>query len=178
MGTTYLTDGDDLTSVANAIRAKSGGSSQLAFPAGFVSEIQAIPSGGLGNFELLDTVTVSSPVSQVSLTIPSGYTQIAISYSVNMSASTKANFYHTSVASSRETNASGTGTSKAGAFVLHGLDACTVDGFSITARTVAQSSTDQLFAPVAYAFPPTTVVCACNASGATINSGTFKIYGR
>lgn len=36
----------DLTSVANAIRAKSGGSSQLAFPSGFVSEIQAIPSGG------------------------------------------------------------------------------------------------------------------------------------
>lgn len=36
----------DLTSVADAIRAKSGGSSQLAFPAGFVSEIQAIPSGG------------------------------------------------------------------------------------------------------------------------------------
>ena len=35
----------DLTSVADAIRAKSGGSSQLAFPAGFVSEIQAIPSG-------------------------------------------------------------------------------------------------------------------------------------
>lgn len=35
----------DLTSVANAIRAKSGGSSQLAFPAGFVSEIQAIPTG-------------------------------------------------------------------------------------------------------------------------------------
>lgn len=39
----------DLTSVANAIRAKSGGSSQLAFPAGFVSEIQAIPSGGGGD---------------------------------------------------------------------------------------------------------------------------------
>lgn len=36
----------DLTSVANAIRAKTGGSAQLAFPAGFVSEIQAIPSGG------------------------------------------------------------------------------------------------------------------------------------
>lgn len=36
----------DLTSVANAIRAKSGGSASLAFPAGFVSEIQAIPGGG------------------------------------------------------------------------------------------------------------------------------------
>lgn len=40
----------DLTSVANAIRAKSGGSSQLAFPAGFVSEIGNIPSGGGGEW--------------------------------------------------------------------------------------------------------------------------------
>ena len=38
----------DLTSVANAIRAKSGGSNQLAFPSGFVSEIGNIPSGGGG----------------------------------------------------------------------------------------------------------------------------------
>lgn len=41
----------DLTSVANAIRAKSGGSGQLAFPASFVSAIQAIPSGGGGGDE-------------------------------------------------------------------------------------------------------------------------------
>lgn len=36
----------DLTSVANAIRTKGGTSSQLAFPAGFVSAVQAIPTGG------------------------------------------------------------------------------------------------------------------------------------
>ena len=36
----------DLTSVADAIRAKSGGSGQLAFPAGFVSEIGNISGGG------------------------------------------------------------------------------------------------------------------------------------
>lgn len=36
----------DLTSVADAIRVKSGGSGQLAFPSGFVSEIGNIPSGG------------------------------------------------------------------------------------------------------------------------------------
>lgn len=36
----------DLISVADAIRAKSGGSADLAFPSGFVSEIQAIPTGG------------------------------------------------------------------------------------------------------------------------------------
>ena len=38
----------DLTSVANAIRTKGGTSESLAFPAGFVSAIEAIPSGGGG----------------------------------------------------------------------------------------------------------------------------------
>lgn len=46
----------DLTSVADAIRAKSGGSSQLAFPAGFVSEIGNIPSGGGGGNPIEKTV--------------------------------------------------------------------------------------------------------------------------
>ena len=35
-----------LTSIANKIRSRSGGSNQLAFPAGFVSEIDNIPTGG------------------------------------------------------------------------------------------------------------------------------------
>lgn len=35
----------DLTSVANAIRTKGGTSAQLAFPADFVSAVQAIPTG-------------------------------------------------------------------------------------------------------------------------------------
>ena len=56
MGTLYLTDGDDLTSVANAIRAKSGGSGQLAFPSGFVSELGNIPSGG-GGYSAQDVAT-------------------------------------------------------------------------------------------------------------------------
>lgn len=38
----------DLTSVANAIRTKGGTSASLAFPAGFVSAINDIPSGGGG----------------------------------------------------------------------------------------------------------------------------------
>ena len=37
----------DLTSVADAIRLKSGGSSPLSFPAGFISEIANIPAGGM-----------------------------------------------------------------------------------------------------------------------------------
>lgn len=38
----------DLGYVADAIRAKSGGSSQLAFPSGFISEIGSISTGGGG----------------------------------------------------------------------------------------------------------------------------------
>ena len=39
----------DLTSVANAIRTKGGTSAQLAFPAGFVSAVEAIETGGGGD---------------------------------------------------------------------------------------------------------------------------------
>lgn len=55
----------DLTSVANAIRAKSGGSSQLAFPAGFVSEIGNIPSGGGSTLPLSGNLAIMprGPVS-------------------------------------------------------------------------------------------------------------------
>lgn len=41
----------DLTSVANAIRTKGGTSASLAFPAGFVSAVEAIPTGGGGGVE-------------------------------------------------------------------------------------------------------------------------------
>lgn len=74
MGTTYLTDGDDLTSVANAIRAKSGGSSQLAFPAGFVSAITAIPSGGASGLTLLGSGTYTKASDTASISISVTYT--------------------------------------------------------------------------------------------------------
>lgn len=40
----------DLTSVANAIRTKGGTSADLAFPSGFVSAIEAIETGGGGDY--------------------------------------------------------------------------------------------------------------------------------
>ena len=48
----------DLTSVANAIRTKGGTSAILAFPAGFVSAIAAIPTGG-GSSVISGTFTPS-----------------------------------------------------------------------------------------------------------------------
>ena len=43
--TEYLTSASELTSVANAIRAKGGTSAPLVYPAGFVSAIQTIQTG-------------------------------------------------------------------------------------------------------------------------------------
>lgn len=42
---TYLTTDEELTSVADAIRTKGGTSSPLVYPTGFVSAINAIPTG-------------------------------------------------------------------------------------------------------------------------------------
>ena len=63
----YVVSDTDLTSVANAIRAKSGRSDQLAFPAGFVSEIGNIQSGGSS-----DTLEVKG-VASVDLLYETGF---------------------------------------------------------------------------------------------------------
>lgn len=46
----------DLTLVANAIRTKGGTTASLAFPAGFVSAVQAIPTGGGGGDDATDAI--------------------------------------------------------------------------------------------------------------------------
>ena len=43
----YIATDTDLTSVANAIRAKGGTSAPLEFPSGFVNAIDAIPTGSV-----------------------------------------------------------------------------------------------------------------------------------
>lgn len=55
---------DDLTSVANAIRTKGGTSASLAFPAGFVSAVNAIPTGG-GGISVSDIATGAFPDGDV-----------------------------------------------------------------------------------------------------------------
>lgn len=60
----------DLTSVANAIRTKGGTSASLTFPAGFVSAVEAIPTGGGGGSFVKHTgsVTFSSNTQNFSVT--------------------------------------------------------------------------------------------------------------
>lgn len=57
----------DLTSVANAIRAKGGTSADLAFPSGFISAVDAITSGGGSPIQLLYTLTVAEDSRSVSI---------------------------------------------------------------------------------------------------------------
>lgn len=52
----YKVTDTELISIANAIRAKGGTQAQLEFPTGFVSAVQAIPSGG-GGGELVPLAT-------------------------------------------------------------------------------------------------------------------------
>ena len=53
----YKVTDTELTSIANAIRTKGGTSNQLVFPTGFVSAVQAIPTGG-GGGSVSDVVNI------------------------------------------------------------------------------------------------------------------------
>lgn len=64
----------DLTSVADAIRTKGGTSTSLAFPAGFVSAVEAIPTGGGGTGYATGTFTPASRVASV--TFDTGLTTV------------------------------------------------------------------------------------------------------
>jgi hypothetical protein len=49
MSTIYTTSGDDLTSIANAIRTKGGTSASLSYPTDFITAINNISGGGDSN---------------------------------------------------------------------------------------------------------------------------------
>lgn len=61
----------DLTSVANAIRAKGGTSASLTFPAEFVSAISAIVTGGgAPTYGLLESFAITEGVHEFLYTVP------------------------------------------------------------------------------------------------------------
>ena len=66
MPTTYLTSDVELTSIADAIRVKTGNNETLSFPTGFVTAIQSISTGSSTtptiplNTELVDYTTCSN----------------------------------------------------------------------------------------------------------------------
>ena len=81
----YLATDSDLTSVADAIRAKGGTQAQLAFPSGFVSAIGDISGGGGGNVNVSQDANGYLVVDDDAPSgggggeppLPSGYTRLA-----------------------------------------------------------------------------------------------------
>lgn len=59
----YLVDGADMTTVADAIRAKGGTTAPLSFPEGMASAVRDIPSGECG----IDVVITSNVTNAVAL---------------------------------------------------------------------------------------------------------------
>ena len=59
---TYTTTSTELTSIADAIRAKGGTSAPLVYPAGFVSAINDISAGGGGATHVTSTATIANYV--------------------------------------------------------------------------------------------------------------------
>lgn len=78
----YLTNDTDIKKVADAIRAKGGTSTPLAYPSGFVSAIQAIPSGSAKE-EQEKTVTITAN-GTAEITPDSGKTLSKVTAVVNV----------------------------------------------------------------------------------------------
>ena len=76
----YLAKSEDLTAVADAIRAKAGTNAQLAFPSGFVSAIQSISEAG-------QVVEIVPAQNTTQISVPIGVTgnKIALGISSNVS---------------------------------------------------------------------------------------------
>ena len=79
----------DLTSIANAIRTKGGTSGQLAFPAGFVSAVDAIPTGitptGTKQISITENGTTTEDVAayanaEITVDVHSGSESTAMDY--------------------------------------------------------------------------------------------------
>lgn len=69
----YVVQGSDLSSVANAIRSKGETTAQMAFPTGFVSAIEAIPTGGGSDVVLLASGTYTKDGDSAGIDIPVSY---------------------------------------------------------------------------------------------------------
>lgn len=75
----YLVKSEDLTAVADAIRAKGGTNEQLAFPDGFVSAVQAISGEG----QVVEIIPAQN-TTQISVPIEAIGDKIALGISSNV----------------------------------------------------------------------------------------------
>lgn len=81
----------DLTSVANAIRAKTGGTADLAFPADFVSEIGSISGGGGLDWADVTEITIGANTVRNTSDVSAYFSNYTYNYLVLTTAPTTEN---------------------------------------------------------------------------------------
>lgn len=168
----YLIQSETLDDIADAINAKTGGSSAMT-PAQMVTEIGSIQTGGgLGDFELANTIEVTEPVTQLSISVPEWAKELYVQFSTTDSASNKPSIYHTSVANSRLLCMLNTAASHTENLVVFwiGLDNNNFGTIACAARTENQAGNAN-----GYGKPSNILYVA--GSSATF-TGTFAVYAR
>lgn len=130
----------DLTSVANAIRTKGGTSASLAFPAGFVSAIEAIPSGGGGSI-LSGSVTPTTDTDGMTIDVGGSFTHFVV-YATTNPGGNSIKVFRASICdfSASPTNivslsTNNSGTALAGAAQASGYEWFTKSGTTVACRT-------------------------------------------
>lgn len=174
----YLIQSETLDDIADAINAKTGGSSAMT-PAEMAAAIGSISGGDLGDFTLLDTITISESVASVLVTYPQGYTQVAFIFDVENSAVTKRYFYRVKAGeNNRNIGASNTALTFHDGVIFERFPAATISGVSVGPHFVARGGTRYSDTTVRVPSDPDSVLMTAETSGALFTSGTIKVYAR
>ena len=162
----YLTTDTELASVANAIRTKGGTSSPLVYPAGFVSAIEAIPTGG-GNLQA--KTNINPTTSSQTITPDTGYDGLS-SVQINAMPSGSATTPATTITANPTISVSNSGlitaTNSKTQSVTPTVSAGYVSSGTAGTITVNGSNTSQLSTQAAQTITPTT-------TNQTIASGKY-----
>jgi hypothetical protein len=177
-----------LTAVANAIRTKGGTSAQLAFPAGFVSAVEAIETGGgEKQYGLITEIDITSAVSEIRYTLPDLVLSDHLLYVVIDNLTMSAEDWLYATVAKEGSYISGIGNYSAKAASINGLKA---EFLFSEAKDILAESFDGFVAGVMnttgggrmntriWSQALTQFGVAPYAAGTVITGGTIRLYGR
>lgn len=169
----------DYEDACDAIRAKTG-ESGLIKSGDMAAAIGSIETGGgSGDYELVDTYSVTEPVTQLSMTIPEWATAAIIIFSTQDSVSNKSALYHTLVAQSRKIADVNTSATHGGRFTVIWIepDSNNFGGVGTAGWFVSDGSSGNNGTGYAIEYSKPGNVLYVAGSSATF-TGTFTLYAR
>lgn len=170
----------DLTAVANAIRTKGGTSAQIAFPAGFVSAVNAIPTGGggggLSDFELLTEINITESVNAITYTIPDNAIASGSVFIVLNNVTHNEDWVYTQFASSGAGYYPGKSSTDNRGYWLLFTTAETIGGKNAPAQFVVPNQTRSAGSQITRG--SNTIRIYLYSSSSRFTGGTIQIYGR